>query len=225
MLELDWVNQHKMKDGSLPPIAYVHGELFGANGLETTPDNPRGTRSKSIENRCKGKGEWNVYDVVCVDGTVKLSQPLPSALPAGSLQVTTLRFEPFRAESTEGGAPNPAYDDVQVNGVEPAQVEVPVVGHNGREGPVVVVASVLVVELVGRDRFQNVLNQGTPGMLHVWEGEVDEAKRWDASGVDLQNLFLGMGVKVTHSKLTRRLSARFQTQRKKNKKFTDFSLL
>ncbi|QDT91793.1 hypothetical protein Pan161_34560 [Gimesia algae] len=73
MLELDWVNQHKHKDGSLPPIAYVHGELFGANGLITTPDNPRGTRSKSIENRCKGKGQWNVYDVVCVDGVVKLS--------------------------------------------------------------------------------------------------------------------------------------------------------
>ena len=73
MLELDWVNQHKLKDGSLPPIAYVHGELFGANGLITTPDNPRGTRSKSIENRCKGKGQWNVYDVVCVDGVVKLS--------------------------------------------------------------------------------------------------------------------------------------------------------
>jgi len=73
MLELEWVNLHKKKDGTLPPIAYVHGELFGANGLTTTPDNPRGTRSKSIENRCKGKGEWNVYDVVCVDGVVKLS--------------------------------------------------------------------------------------------------------------------------------------------------------
>jgi len=73
MLQLDWVNQHKLKDGSLPPIAYVHGELFGANGLKTIPDNPRGTRSKSIENRCKGKGQWNFYDVVCVDGTVKLS--------------------------------------------------------------------------------------------------------------------------------------------------------
>jgi len=73
MLELDWVNQHKLKDGSLPPIAYVHGELFGANGLKTMPDNPRGERSKSIENRCKGKGEWNEYEVVCVDGTVKLS--------------------------------------------------------------------------------------------------------------------------------------------------------
>jgi len=73
MLELDWVNQHKGKNGELPPIAYVHGELFGANGLTTVPDNPRGSRSKSIENRCKGKGEWNVYDAVFVDGVVKLS--------------------------------------------------------------------------------------------------------------------------------------------------------
>jgi hypothetical protein len=73
MLELDWVNQHRQKDGTLPPIAYVHGELFGAGGLTVTPDNPRGPRSKSIENRCKGKGEWNVYDVVAVDGVVKLS--------------------------------------------------------------------------------------------------------------------------------------------------------
>ncbi|MDI6447756.1 3-keto-disaccharide hydrolase [Anaerobaca lacustris] len=73
MLELDWVNQHKRPDGSLPPIAYVHGELFGAGGLEATPDNPRGNRSISLENRCKGKGQWNVYDVVCVDGTVKLA--------------------------------------------------------------------------------------------------------------------------------------------------------
>jgi hypothetical protein len=73
MLELDWVNQHKQKDGTLPPIAYVHGEVFGAGGLETTPDNPRGSRSKSIENRCRGKGQWNTYVVVCVDGVIKLS--------------------------------------------------------------------------------------------------------------------------------------------------------
>lgn len=73
MLELDWVNQHKMRDGSKPPIAYVHGELFGAGAMTAVPDNPRGSRSKSIENRCKGKGEWNVYDVVFVDGVVKLS--------------------------------------------------------------------------------------------------------------------------------------------------------
>ncbi len=73
MLELDWVNRHKKKDGTPQPIAYVHGELFGAGGLKTTPDNPRGSRSKSLENRCKGKGQWNTYDVVCVDGVVKLS--------------------------------------------------------------------------------------------------------------------------------------------------------
>ena len=73
MLELDWVNQHPRRNGKPAPIAYVHGELFGANGLETTPDNPRGRRSKSVENRCKGKGEWNTYVVVCVDGVVKLS--------------------------------------------------------------------------------------------------------------------------------------------------------
>lgn len=72
MLELDWVNLHT-RDGKKPPIAYVHGELFGVNGVETVPDNPRGRRSKSIENRAKGRGEWNVYDVVAVDGVVKLS--------------------------------------------------------------------------------------------------------------------------------------------------------
>jgi hypothetical protein len=72
MLELDWVNQN-IRDGIKPPIAYVHGELFGVGGVETVPDNPRGTRSKSIENRCKGKGEWNSYTVVCVDGVIKLS--------------------------------------------------------------------------------------------------------------------------------------------------------
>ena len=27
----------------------------------------------SIENRAKGKGEWNTYDVVAVDGTIKLA--------------------------------------------------------------------------------------------------------------------------------------------------------
>ncbi len=72
MLELDWVNLNK-RNGEMPPIAYVHGELFGVGGVKTTPDNPRGERSKSIENLCKGKGEWNTYEVICVDGTIKLS--------------------------------------------------------------------------------------------------------------------------------------------------------
>ncbi len=73
MLELDWVNQHASADGTLPPIAYVHGELFGAGGMTAIPDNPRGSRSKSWENRCKGVGQWNRYVVVAVDGVVKLS--------------------------------------------------------------------------------------------------------------------------------------------------------
>src|SRR3954449_3689104 len=72
MLELDWPKLNKV-NGETPPIAYVHGELFGAGGVKTAPDNPRGERSKSIENRCKGKGEWNTYDVVAVDGVIKLS--------------------------------------------------------------------------------------------------------------------------------------------------------
>ena len=72
MLELEWPNLNKV-NGVTPPLAYVHGELFGVGGVTTTPDNPRGDRSKSVENRCKGKGEWNTYDVVAVDGTIKLS--------------------------------------------------------------------------------------------------------------------------------------------------------
>jgi hypothetical protein len=72
MLELDWVNLN-IREGVKPPVAYVHGELFGVGGVTTVPDNPRGTRSMSFENRCKGKGEWNTYDVVCVDGVIKLS--------------------------------------------------------------------------------------------------------------------------------------------------------
>ena len=72
MLELDWVNIHQ-KDGKPNHIGYISGELFGAGGLKATPDNPRGSRSMSLELRCKGKGEWNVYDAVCVDGTIKLA--------------------------------------------------------------------------------------------------------------------------------------------------------
>jgi hypothetical protein len=72
MLDLDWVKLNT-RDGKVPPIAYVHGEVFGVGGVEIVPDTPRGKRSKSIENRCKGRGEWNTYDVVAVDGVVKLA--------------------------------------------------------------------------------------------------------------------------------------------------------
>jgi hypothetical protein len=72
MLELEWVTLHKKGD-ELPPLSYVHGELFGVGGVVTAPDNPRGPRSKSIENRCLPRGQWNTYDVVAVDGVIKLS--------------------------------------------------------------------------------------------------------------------------------------------------------
>jgi len=67
ILELDWAVQHNQTD------AYVHGEIFGTMGLKTLPDNPRGSRSKSVEKRCKPKGQWNKYTIVCVDGVIKLS--------------------------------------------------------------------------------------------------------------------------------------------------------
>ena len=73
MLELEFPRVYPEADGTPRHIGYVSGELFGANGLTATPENPRGERSMSTELRCKGKGEWNFYDVVAVDGCVKLS--------------------------------------------------------------------------------------------------------------------------------------------------------
>ena len=73
MLELQWPLLNPEKDGTPRPAGYISGELFGANGLEIVPDNPRGSRSQSVELRCKGKEEWNAYDIVCVDGVVKLA--------------------------------------------------------------------------------------------------------------------------------------------------------
>jgi hypothetical protein len=72
MLELDWPTLHT-RNGVTPPEAYVHGELFGVGKLKITPDNPRGPRSQSLENRALGRGQWNVYHIVAVDGVVKLS--------------------------------------------------------------------------------------------------------------------------------------------------------
>jgi hypothetical protein len=72
MLELEWPKLNT-RNGVTPPVAYVHGELFGVGGVAVAPDNPRGERSMSVENRAKGKGEWNTYDVVAVDGVIKLA--------------------------------------------------------------------------------------------------------------------------------------------------------
>ncbi len=72
MLELEWPELNK-KNGVTPSSGYVHGELFGVGGVKILPDHPRGERSSSIENRALGRGQWNTYDVVAVDGTIKLS--------------------------------------------------------------------------------------------------------------------------------------------------------
>lgn len=72
MLDLEWVKLNT-RNGVEPPLAYVHGELFGVGGVEIVPENPRGKRSKSRENRVLGTKKWNTYDVVCVDGNIKLS--------------------------------------------------------------------------------------------------------------------------------------------------------
>lgn len=73
MLELDWPKLNPFPDGKPRPDAYVHGELFGVQGVKATPDNPRGERSMSIENRCLPRNHWNTYDVVAVDGVIKLA--------------------------------------------------------------------------------------------------------------------------------------------------------
>lgn len=72
MLELSFPDLH-IRNGVRPTQAYVSGELFGVGGVKTVPDYPRGERSSSIEYRCLGKDQWNTYDVVAVDGVIKLA--------------------------------------------------------------------------------------------------------------------------------------------------------
>jgi hypothetical protein len=76
MLELDYFKVNPRPGISeTDQLAYVHGHLFGVGGVTTIPDNRMGNsnRSNSVENRCYGRGEWNVYTVVAVDGVIKLS--------------------------------------------------------------------------------------------------------------------------------------------------------
>jgi hypothetical protein len=47
--------------------------LFGVGGVTTVADNPRAARSRSVEMRCLPRGQWNTYDVVAVDGVIKLA--------------------------------------------------------------------------------------------------------------------------------------------------------
>ena len=105
MLDLEWVKLNT-RNGVEPPIAYVHGELFGVGGVETVPDNPRGTRSKSLENRSKPRGEWNTYDVVCVDGVIKLA--VNGKFVNGVQKATQKRGEYEEAKESEHHRRKPA---------------------------------------------------------------------------------------------------------------------
>ena len=57
MLELEWPRLNPEKDGTPRHPGYVSGELFGANGLELTPENPRGRRRSGAQ-RGIGRGNW-----------------------------------------------------------------------------------------------------------------------------------------------------------------------
>jgi hypothetical protein len=52
MRELDWPKLNPTPDGKPRPDAYVHGKLFGVQGVQgvkAVPENPRGEHSMSIE--------------------------------------------------------------------------------------------------------------------------------------------------------------------------------
>ena len=52
----------------------------------------------------------DLFASVDPDGLAHLSKPLYADVPAGSLPVTTLRYEPFRPATLEDGSPNPRFE-------------------------------------------------------------------------------------------------------------------
>jgi hypothetical protein len=60
--------------------------------------------------RSDGVAAQYLFISVNASGTVHLSTPLVSALPAGPLDVETLRYEPFRPETLANGSPNPRFE-------------------------------------------------------------------------------------------------------------------
>ena len=72
MLELDWPNLN-IRNGVDAAGGLRARRALRRRRRQDHADNPRGERSMSIENRALGRGQWNTYDVVAVDGTIKLS--------------------------------------------------------------------------------------------------------------------------------------------------------
>ena len=71
MLELDYVKQGR----GGRPLAYVQGETWGVDDVSAIPDNPSPNkgRSEALDHRALGRGQWNTYLVVAVDGVIKMS--------------------------------------------------------------------------------------------------------------------------------------------------------
>ena len=57
----------------------------------------------------EGVAAQTLFASVAPDGTVGLSRPLPVDLPAGPVDVVTLRYEPFGSVELPGGEPNPRF--------------------------------------------------------------------------------------------------------------------
>ena len=92
MLELDYVNQGP--PGAQPrPLAYVHGETWGVGNVSAIADNPspnRG-RSQALEHRALGRGLWNTYVVVAIDGVIKEPALMRQCLSAMQRQASQMQ--------------------------------------------------------------------------------------------------------------------------------------
>ena len=72
ILDLDWVRLNTAQGEPPPPIAYVHGEFIARQRQEVRArQSARRAQHVAREPR-KGRGEWNTYTVVAVDGVIKL---------------------------------------------------------------------------------------------------------------------------------------------------------
>jgi hypothetical protein len=58
----------------------------------------------------EGVAARTLFTSTTPEGRVTLSRPLTEALPAGPLEVETLRYEPFRPAKLADGMPNPAFE-------------------------------------------------------------------------------------------------------------------
>jgi hypothetical protein len=84
----------------------------GATSIHFTPDSVGAiVPGRTGFDRADGKAADVLITAVQPDGTGTLSKPLPSALPAGPVATTTLRYAPFAAPDNADGTPNASFED------------------------------------------------------------------------------------------------------------------